>query len=166
MSSRASEQGFATLDILAATTVLAITLLSIATMFLSAQASVARSGDTTIAVGQGRYILESMRSAPFQSLSALDGLDTDDPSTLPPDEPERDLARRWRYAIAGEGDGWTYTTAEKATWPTSAEPGLITRGRIVVTEPTTSMRAVTVTLTVPGRAKDLELATLISRTKP
>lgn len=162
----ADAQGFATLEILAAATVVAITLLSIATMYLTTYASVERSGDTTVAVGLARRILEDVRSLPFHSLNAIDGLDTDDPTTLPADDPERDIARRWRYAVAGESAGWSYTAAEKAAWPSFASPGPATRGRIEVTAPSSSIRAVTVTLTVPGRAGDVELATLISRTTP
>ncbi len=162
----AEEKGFATLEILVSAALIAIALLSIATMYLTAHASVERSGDTTVAVALARRMVEDMRSLPYPSLNAINGLDTDNPTTLPANDPERDIARRWRYAVAGESAGWTYTAAEKAAWPTFVSSGLSTRGRVEVTAPSTSMRAVKVSLTVPGRTRDVELATLISRTTP
>ncbi len=160
------ECGFATLEMLAAVTLAAITLLAVAATYLTAHTTLERSGNTSVTVGLARRILEDLRSIPYASLVALDGFATDDPSTLPDDDPERDIARRWLYAVDGDGPGWPYTVAEMQDWPTFAMQGAEIRGRIEVTSPSGSMRQVIVTMTVPGRPKDIRLATLISRSVP
>jgi Tfp pilus assembly protein PilV len=163
MSSR-DQQGFATLEVLAAVTLVAIVLLSIATMFLTSYWSVERSGKTTVAVALARQILEDLGSLPYQNLTELDGFDTTDPGTLPADEPQRSIARKWRYALAGEGNGFSYTAEEKASWSAVGATGAPLAGRIEVAEPSTSLRRVTVTLTVAGQPTAVRLATLITRT--
>jgi len=146
--------------------VVAIALLSIAALYLTAHTTLERSGKTTVTVALARRIVEDMRSIPFNSLVALDNFDTDDPSSLPANEPERDIARRWRYAVAGDGVGWSYTATEMLNWPTFAVSGAAMRGVIEVDSPSTSMREIIVTIAVPRQPKDVQLATLISRTVP
>lgn len=163
---RRSQRGFATIEILAAVTLVAIMLLSIAAMYLTAHSTVERSGNSTVAVAVARQALEEMRSLPYDSLVELDGFDTTLISSLPSNDPERTLARKWRYAVAGESDGWSYTTAEKTKWSSFAGEGATMQGRIDVTSPSTSLRAVTTTLIIPGHPNDVQLATLISRTDP
>jgi Tfp pilus assembly protein PilV len=158
-----TQRGFASLEVLAAVTVVAIMLLSVATMYLTAQASVERSGDTTVAVALARQMLEAARALPYQQLATLDGLDTNSVGSLPTDDPARTVARRWRYALAGEGGGWSYTSTERAAWPTFATLDAL-RGQVEVASPSPSVRAVTVTIAVPGRPADVRLETLISRT--
>lgn len=161
---RPDERGFATLEILAAATLVAITLLSIAAMYLTAHTTLERSGNTTVTVALGRRILEDLHAIPFENLVELNGFDTDNPSTLPANEPERDIARRWRYAVAGDGAGWGYTATEMLNWPTFDSTGAGMRGVLQVDSPTTSMRQVTVTISAPRQPKDLQLSTLLSRT--
>ena len=79
------------------------------------------------------------------------------------DEPQREIARRWRYAVAGEGDGWSYSSAEKERWASPGSTGAATTGRIEVATPSVGLRLVTVTLTVEGQAGEVRLATMISR---
>jgi hypothetical protein len=117
-------------------------------------------------VALSRQIMEDVRSVPFGSLETLDGFDTEDPGSLPDDEPQREIARRWRYAVAGEGDGWQFGASEAQAWTTFAGSGFDARARVGIAQPTTSTRAVTVTMSLAGRKKDFRLATLISRTEP
>jgi hypothetical protein len=77
----------------------------------------------------------------------------------------RDIARRWRFAVAGDGAGWGFTNAEKSAWPTLAASGVTFGGvgQVSVVNQTTSLAQVTVTVTVPGRATSVRMDTLISR---
>jgi len=160
------QKGFASLEILVAASLVAMALFSIAAMFLTAQTTVKRSGDRTVTVALARRVIEDMRAMPFTSLVALDGFDTADASSLPSDEPERDIARRWRYAVAGDGAGWNYSATEMLNWPTFALPGPPMRGTLVINSPSSGMREIRVTIAVPRDPKELELVTLITRTEP
>lgn len=164
MIRRTDERGYAYLEVLAAVTILATVLLSVASMFLTAYHNVDRSGKTTVTVALTRQLFEDMRSIPFDSVQALDGFDTADPGTLPADEPERGIARRWRFAVAGQGSGWSYTTGEIQAWSDYGTVGATT-GIVAVSAPTASMRQVTVTLTMAGRPTPVRMVTLITRTE-
>jgi Tfp pilus assembly protein PilV len=160
------ERGFASLEVLVAGTLAAIALLSIAAMLLTARYSVGRSGEISIAAALSRQILEAMGDLPYDRLTALDGFDTDDLSSLPATDPERTVARRWRYALAGEGDGWTFSATEKARWTTLAPAGTVARGRIDVGSPSGSLRAITITLTGGQLADEVRLGTVVGRLDP
>ncbi len=157
------QRGFASLEVLTAVTLVAIILLSVATMFLTAYSSVERSGKTTVAVALARQMFEDLRSLPYDNLTTLDGFDTTDSGTLPADEPQRSIARKWRYAVAGEGAGFSYTAEEKASWAAVGATGAPLAGRIEITQPSATLRRVTVTLTVEGQPTEVRLATLITR---
>ena len=163
-SKTAGAAGFAALEVLAAGTLVAIILLSVATMFLTAYASIERSAKTSVSVALARQILEDLRSVPYESLTEFDGFDTTDSATLPDDDPEREIARRWRYAAAGEGEGFSYTAKEKGDWSSLGTKGAPITGSIEVSSPSGSLRLVTVTLIVAGKPGQIRLATLISRT--
>ncbi|MCX5735125.1 MAG: hypothetical protein NTW68_12470, partial [candidate division NC10 bacterium] len=132
---------------------------------------------------------------PFQRLADLNNFNTATLASLPaapaagdPDfvgkTAARNLARKWHYALSGEGGGWTYTAAEKQMWSilasgfassaaaaTSAQSSLIFggTGTIAVANEAGSatLLRVTVTVTFPGRLgnapKTVQLVTLISR---
>lgn len=158
-----TDRGFVSVEVLAAVTVVAIVLLSIATMFLTAYANVERSGRMTAGVALARQMIEDLRAVPFDDLEEFDGFVTDDPNSLPTDDPEREIARRWRYAVAGEAAGWSFSTLEKQRWSDFGDRGAPMVGSIEVVTPAAGLRRVTVTLNVEGRDRPLRVATLISR---
>ena len=158
-------RGLTLVEILIGMTILSVGLLGIAGMFSTVYTDVAAGGKTTMALTAARQILEDMRSIPFGNLGNLNGFDTAASASLQPvNDPERAIARKWRYALAGDGTGWNFTTAEKASWTVLSTGGAIFAGSgqiSVVVQGT--MRLVTVTVPIPGRGVNVQLATLISR---
>jgi prepilin-type N-terminal cleavage/methylation domain-containing protein len=172
---RANDRGFTLIELLIGMTILTFGLLGIAAMFPMGYFVVSDAGKMTMTLTGTRQILEDVRSVPFQNLGNLNGFDTNNAATLPAANPERDIARRWRYALAGEGSGFTFTTAEKAAWTrlttTAASPNSNTsmtsvfggRGVISVVAQTATLSRITITITIPGRTKTVNIATLVSR---
>jgi|RhiMetdeSRZDD1v2_1073273.scaffolds.fasta_scaffold59309_4 Tfp pilus assembly protein PilV len=160
-----SARGFTLIEILIGMTILMVGLLAIAAMFPFAFVAVNESGKMTMTLTGQRQILEDIRSVPFTQLVNLNGFDTTNTGTLPAGAPEREIARRWRYALAGEGNGFTYTADEKSRWSTLSTAGgtFGGRGRITVTSPSATLRLVTITISIPPKWKDVQIATLISR---
>jgi type II secretory pathway pseudopilin PulG len=158
------DRGFTYIELLVATALLFVSLLVLAGMFLTGYSKVGGAGNTTMGLAAVRQILEDARRLPYDSLVNLDGFDTDDPATLPASGPERDVARRWRYALAGEGVGWTFTSDEQARWPTLADQGadLAATGRIEAVATSATITEITVTVSVPGRWRPIRVATLIA----
>jgi hypothetical protein len=158
------ERGLTLVEVLLAGALLAVSLLAMSSMFVSGYANIAVAGRSTTGLAAGRQILEDVRGLPFDSVVNLDGFDTDDPSSTPAAEPESEIARRWRYALAGEGVGWTFTTEEIDDWP--APPAdvavLGATGRIDVDLVSATLARVTVTIVVPGTRRDIELTTLVA----
>ena len=157
-------KGFTLVELLVGMTFLTIGLLAIAAMFPMGYIVVNESGKMTMTLTGARQILEDVRSIPFANLTTLNGFDTTNSVTLPADEPQRGIVRRWRYALAGEGNGFTFTSTEKDRWASlgSATTTFGGRGRIAVTSPSVTMRQVTITISIPG-GRDIQIATLISR---
>ena len=165
------QNGFSLIELLIGMSIMAIGLLSIATMFSTGYTSVSQGGRTTMATAAARQVLEDMQALPFDRLGNLNGFSTATLGTLPVSNPERDVARKWRYALAGEEAGWpTYTSVEKAMWSTLTfsdgvqNVPLGAMGQITVAAEggSTSLMRVTVTVTAPGRPA-AQIATLISR---
>lgn len=151
-------------------TILTVGLLGVATMFSTGYTDVAAGGKMTLGIMAARQIIEDMRALPFGSIDSLNAFDTSSVATLPAANPERDVARRWRYALAGEGDGFAFTTTEKSQWTMLSADGvsLGARGRITVVDQSpglrpNSLRLVTITVATPGRAASVQLSTLVSR---
>ena len=165
-----TSRGFSLIEAMIAMFILMIGLLGLAAMFPAGFVAVTGAGKMTMAVTGSRQILEDARSVPFTNLINMNGFDTNDASTLPAAQPERDIARRWRYALAGEGSGFTFTTTEKSQWRTlattvgSLNATLGARGRISVVAQSATLRLVTITINVPGRTTPVSVATLFSRT--
>lgn len=187
--------GFSLIELLLGLTILSIGLLAIATMFSTGYTDLSVGGTTTMGVAAARQMIEDMRLLPFQRLADLNNFNTSNLASLPPvpasGDPDivgktaaRNLARKWRYALSGEGGGWAYTTAEKQMWSilasgfaspaasaTSAQSSLIFggTGTIAVASEggSATLMRVTVNVTFPGRLgnapKTVQLATLISR---
>ncbi len=158
-------RGLTLIEILIGMTILSVGLLGIAGMFSTGYTDAAAGGKTTMAVTAARQILEDMRLIPFGNLANLNGFNTASVGTQPANDPERAIARKWRYALAGEGTGWNFTTAEKARWTVLSTGGAIFAGsgQISVVNQGANLRLVTVTVPIPGRGVNIQLATLISR---
>ena len=175
----AAEGGFTLIELLIASVLLAGALLAIANMMPTGHTNITDAGKRTMALTAARQILEDTRPVPFDNLIALNNFTTNNPATLPDVAvfpTERDLARRWRYTLAGEGDGFTFSNDEKNSWailsrgnPTApvkldgvaqvsvADPGC------PPLNPGCQLREITVTISFPGRAGNIALATRVTR---
>ena len=167
---RAPQTGLSLIELLIGMSLMAVALLSITAMFSIGYSDVHGGGKTTMATAAARQILEDMQALPFDRLVNLNNFNTTNAGSLPASNPERDLARKWRYALAGEGTGWpVYSVAEKAMWSTLTISGipLGVNGQIAVVQDSPTLRRITVTVQLPGRMAGapipVQLATLISR---
>lgn len=170
---RASSKGFSLIELLIGMSIMAVALLSIATMFSTGYTDVTAGGKTTMATAAARQMIEDMQHLTFANIANLNGFDTNNSASLAAltaGSLEYTLARKWRYALAGPGTGWpTYSSAEQQMWSTLSASGvpLNVRGVVGVTSPSATLRQVTVTVFLPGRgAADtvpVQLATIISR---
>jgi len=162
---RAKERGFTLIELLVGATLMAVGLLSISGMFVLVYAQATRSGRTTMGLAAARQVFEEARQIPFDNIDNLNNFDSDNSGTQPGSGRERDVARSFRYALAGEGVGWTFTTDERQRWDFMASDGraLRARGRITVTAQGTDMWRVTIRVDVPGYPVPISLSTLISR---
>jgi hypothetical protein len=116
-----------------------------------------------MAVTGARHILEDVGDVPFNNISNLNGVDTASNTGVIAGltGTEAAIARRWRYMLAGPGNGFTFTGAETAAWGTPQTYA----GRAVVTVANTSatLRTVTVTITIPGLPNAVTMGTVIVR---
>ena len=160
-------RGFTLAEVMIASMVLMIGLLAVAGMFPVGYGQVADAGRMTLAVTGARQILEDVGALPFASLSNLNGFDTTNQATEPTTEPAKSTARRWRYMLAGAGDGFTFTTTETAPWGTVTP--FAGRATVQVTDPctptpcTSNLRQATVTVSLPGLLPTVALTTIIAR---
>jgi len=69
-----------------------------------------------MAVTGARHILEDIGAVPFANIRFLDNFDTTSTATLPAADPQQAIARRWRYMLAGTGDGFAFTPTEVTNW--------------------------------------------------
>jgi len=156
--------GFSLIELLIGMSIMAVALLSIATMFSTGYTDVAAGGKVTMATAAARQMIEDIQTLPFANLPNLNNKGTNAPGDLPAANPERALVRKFRYALAGDDAAWGFTVAEKGMWYTLTVSGvpLGGTGRITVADQSPTLRLVTVTVTVAGRP-DVQLSTLISR---
>jgi prepilin-type N-terminal cleavage/methylation domain-containing protein len=166
---RRRQAGFSLIELLIGMSLMAVALLSIAAMFSTGYNDVHAGGRTTMGTSAARQMIEDIQTLPFNSLVNLNGVNTTSAGTLPANNPERDLVRKWRYALAGEGGGWTYTTGEKAMWSVLSISGarLGASGQITVVQDSATFRRITVSVQLFGRTAGapipVQLTTLISR---
>jgi prepilin-type N-terminal cleavage/methylation domain-containing protein len=168
-------RGFTLIEILVGMTVMTVGLLGVAGMFSTAYTDVSAGGRTTMGLTAARQIIEDIRLLPFDSIADLNNFNTDSPGSVPPVDATKDpgrtmartLARKWRYAVQGEGGGWSFTTAEKQEWSMLTTGGSIPFGgnaTITVASPSATLRQITITVPVPGRAGvNVSISTLVSR---
>jgi prepilin-type N-terminal cleavage/methylation domain-containing protein len=156
-------RGFTLVEVLVASMILVVALLTMASMFPVGYKQIADGGRMTMAVAGARHILEDVGDVPFANISNLNGVDTASNAGVIAGltGTEAAIARRWRYMLAGSGNGFTFTGAETAAWGTP-QPF---QGRAVVTVANTSttLRTVTVTVTVPGLPESVTMGTVIVR---
>jgi prepilin-type N-terminal cleavage/methylation domain-containing protein len=156
-------RGFTLVEVLVAAMILVVALLTLASMFPVGYRQITDAGRMTVAVSGARHILEDVGDIPFANISNLNGVDTATNAGVIAGltGTEAAIARRWRYMLAGSGDGFTFTSAETTAWGTVQPFG----GRAVVTVANTSatLRQVTVTVTVPGLPTNITLSTVIVR---
>ena len=157
--------GFTLLEVLVGAAVLSVALLGVAAMFPTGYTNITEAGKMTMALTAGRQVLEDISALPFDNIGNLNGFDTRNPATLPPGEPERTMARRLRYALAGEGDGFTFKKDEKDQWTilSAGSATLNGRGQVGVAALSATLNQVTVTITYPGRPAGVQLVTNITR---
>ena len=155
--------GFTLVEVLVASMILVVALLTLASMFPMGYRQITDAGRMTVAVSGARHILEDVGDIPFNNISNINGVDTASNAGVIAGlgGTEAALARRWRYMLAGSGNGFTFTGAETTAWGTVQPFG----GRAVVTVANTSavLRTVTVTVTVPGLPAGVTLGTVIVR---
>ena len=156
-------RGFTLVEVLVASMILVVALLTLASMFPMGYRQITDAGRMTAAVTGARHILEDVGDIPFNNISNINGVDTASNTGVIAGlgGTEAALARRWRYMLAGSGNGFTFTGAETTAWGTVQPFG----GRAVVTVANTSatLRTVTVTVTVPGLPAGVTLGTVIVR---
>jgi type II secretory pathway pseudopilin PulG len=156
-------RGFTLVEVLVAAMILIVALLTLASMFPMGYRQIADAGRMTMAVSGARHILEDVGDVPFANIANLNGVDTASNTGVIAGlgGTEAAIARRWRYMLAGSGDGFTFTGAETTAWGT-VQPFA---GRAVVTVANTSatLRTVTVTVTVPGLPANVTMGTVIVR---
>jgi Tfp pilus assembly protein PilV len=159
------ERGFTFVEVLVAGALLTTSLLAMCAVFLVAYSNATSAGKGTVGVAAAAQMLEDIRALPFETVATLDDFDTDDPSTLPANDPSREVARRWRYALAGEGVGWSFSDTEKTRWTdlTAGSGQLRGTGTINVAALSTTLAEITVTVAVPGRFRPIVLMTRVAR---
>ena len=175
---RGSRQaGFSLIELLIGMSVMAVALLSIVAMFSTGYRDVTAGGKATMAGAVAQQIMEDLHVVPFDRLDSLNGFNSNN-ATIPAAAVAgdtvavalektnvRNLARKWRYVLAGAGGGWeTYSDTQQT--PTLAASGVNFGGTatIVVANMNVAMtlKQITVTVTIPGRPA-AQMITQISR---
>jgi prepilin-type N-terminal cleavage/methylation domain-containing protein len=163
-------RGFTLVEVLVAMMILLVALVGIATMFPVGYRQITDAGRMTMAVSGSRQILEEIGSLPFDpNIANLNNFDTTNVGTLPAGGPERAVARRIRYMLAGAGDGFTFDATDAAAWGTPNTYGA--RARVWVNDATNcpgpggmpNLRRVCVTVTVQGLPTAVTVNTIIVR---
>jgi len=157
--------GFTLIEVCISGCLLAVSLLFLVGMFATGYTRVTRAGNTTTGLAVARQLLEDVRTLPFDRIANLNGFSTSDPSSLPASDPERRIARRWRYALAGDGTGWNFTSAERTAWAQLANQNgeFSGSGTVQVTAPTTTSARITATVTFAGNSRSFALATVVAQ---
>jgi prepilin-type N-terminal cleavage/methylation domain-containing protein len=158
-------RGFTLTEVLIAAMILLIALLSLASMFPMGYRQIADAGRMTMAVSAARQVLEDAGTLPFANVINLNGVDTSSNTGVIAalTGPEAAVARRWRYMLAGSGNGFAFTSAETTAWG-NVQP-YAARAVVSVTAPggSTTLNQVTVTVTIPGLPSSVTLSTMIVR---
>ena len=156
-------RGFTLVEVLVASMILVVALLTLASMFPVGYKQIADAGRMTMAVSGARHILEDVGDIPFANISNINGVDTASNAGVIAGltGTESAIARRWRYMLAGSGNGFTFTSAETTAWGT-VQP-FAGRAQVTVANTSATLRTVTVVVTVPGLPGNVTLSTVIVR---
>ena len=158
-------RGFTLTEVLIASMILLIALLSLASLFPAGYRQITDAGRMTMAVTAARQVLEDAGTLPFANVINLNGVDTSSDTGVIAGltGPESAVARRWRYMFAGSGNGFLFSSAETAAWG-NVQPSAA-RAVVSVTTPggSTTLNQVTVTVTIPGLPSSVNLSTMIVR---
>jgi prepilin-type N-terminal cleavage/methylation domain-containing protein len=156
-------RGFTLVEVLVASMILVVALLTMASMFPVGYKQIADGGRMTMAVAGARHILEDVGDVPFNNIINLNGVDTSTNTGVIAalGGTESAIARRWRYMLAGPGNGFTFTAAETAAWGTP-QP-YAARAVVAVANTSATLRTVTVTVTIPGLPSSVSMSTVIVR---
>jgi prepilin-type N-terminal cleavage/methylation domain-containing protein len=167
---KTNDRGFTLVEVLVAAMILLVALLTLATMFPTGYKQIADAGRMTLATNGANHILEDLGTVPFTSVRNLDNFDSSNTGTLPAADPELAIARRWRYMLAGSGDGFSFTSAETTAWGTVTP--FAGRAQVQIRQVdnaanacpggATTCRAV-VTITIPGLPGSVTLSTILVR---
>lgn len=160
---RDEERGFSLIECLVAILFVAVALLAFAQAFTTAYLNVTREGRNTMALTAARQVLEDAKGLTLDQLDGLDGFDTSSTGSLPAAQPERDIARRLRYVVAGDGGGWATTPEEQARWAqvTSDHGSPAGRAIVGVVAQSATLSRVTVSVSMPGQGRPVVLTTLV-----
>jgi Tfp pilus assembly protein PilV len=163
-----SSGGFTYVEVLIAFALLAVAMLALCATSLNGYKNLSSAGRTTIGLSAARQLAEDVEVLPFANLANLNGFDTDNSATQPTSDPEREIARRWRYVLAGSGVGWTFTSTETARWTTMnlGQGSVGGHGTIVVVAKTAKLSEVRVSVSIPGRFKPVNLTTFVASMAP
>jgi len=163
MRSLGNRSGFTLVEVLVAAMILLVALLTLASMFPVGYKQITDAGRMTAAVSGARHILEDVGDIPFANISNINGVDTASNTGVIAGlgGTESAMARRWRYMLAGSGNGFTFTPAETTAWGTVQSFG--GRAQVTVANTTATRRTVTVVVTVPGLNGNVTLSTVIVR---
>ena len=156
-------RGFTLVEVLVASMILVVALLTLASMFPVGYKQISDGGRMTMAVTGARQILEDIGDVPFANISNLNGVDTSTNTGVIAGltGTEQAIARRWRYMLAGPGNGFTFTAAETAAWGTPQT--YAARAVVTVANTSATLRTVTVTVTIPGLPNAVTMGTVIVR---
>jgi len=157
-------RGFTLVEVLVASMILVVALLTLATMFPVGYRQIADAGRLTMAVTGARHILEDIGDIPFNNISNLNGVDTSTNAGVIAalGAPESAIARRWRYMLAGSGNGFTFTAAETTAWGAAQPYG--GRATVQIVDTSATLRTATVTVTMPNTPPTtVTLSTIIVR---
>lgn len=145
--------GFTMIEVLIALLIITVALVSIVGMFPQGYRQVIDAGRLTLAVATARQVLEDMRTVPFDSLTNLNGFDSQNPATIPGTQPEGGIATRWQNDFPpGEGQA----TVQVDDCGNVANPcGLLA--------PNPALRQVRVAVSLTALTQTVQLTTLVAR---
>lgn len=159
-------RGLTLVEILIGLTIMAVGILGVVSMFGSGYTNVGQGGRVTMAVTAARQMLEDVRLIPFTNLDNLNGLDTGRFSSQPANDPEKSIARKWVYALAGNVMAWGFQGGEISQWKqlgVGTTPAFGAQGQVTVTSPSPSLKQISVRVFMPKGGVELTLVTLVSR---
>jgi Tfp pilus assembly protein PilV len=154
------EDGFTIVELLLASTILVVALLGIASVLPTADMTTHQSGQTTKAISLAQEMVEAIKNDPYNDLNLYSGVNTNDITTFPADNPPTFLGNtrltKWKNDInlilltgAGITNGFGTITVSTVT----SNPG----GAPILRKVT-----VTVNWTERSQSRTVTLATLAS----